>query len=58
LYCLPVKKTSGFTEQEVIDVINRFDEGWKNKNLKEVDSTLAPVYIYFTQSVDYSAGKV
>jgi hypothetical protein len=38
------------TEQEVIDVINRFDDGWKNKNLKEVDSTLAPGYIYFTQS--------
>jgi Domain of unknown function (DUF4440) len=38
------------TEQEVIDVINKFDEGWKNKNLKEVDSVLAPPYIYFTQS--------
>jgi hypothetical protein len=44
------KKRQLLTEQEVIDVINRFDEGWKNKNLKEVDSTLAPAYIYFTQS--------
>lgn len=44
------KKNQQLTEQEVIDVINRFDEGWKNKNLKEVDSVLAPPYIYFTQS--------
>ena len=44
------KKRQQLTEQEVIDVINRFDEGWKNKNLKEVDSVLAPAYIYFTQS--------
>lgn len=44
------KKKQQLTEQEVIDVINRFDEGWKNKNLKEVDSVLAPPYIYFTQS--------
>lgn len=38
------------TEEEVLDVITRFDEGWKNKNLQLVDSTLAPSYIYFTQS--------
>ncbi len=44
------KKIPLLTEQEAIDVINRFDDGWKNKNLKEVDSTLAPAYIYFTQS--------
>ena len=44
------KRKQLLTEQEVIDVISRFDEGWKNKNLKEVDSTLAPAYIYFTQS--------
>ena len=44
------KRRQLLTEQEVIDVINHFDEGWKNKNLKAVDSTLAPAYIYFTQS--------
>jgi hypothetical protein len=41
---------SPLTKEEVITVINRFDEGWKNKNLKTVDSVLAPAYIYFTQS--------
>jgi hypothetical protein len=44
------RKRQLLTEQEVLDVINRFDEGWKNKNLKLVDSVLAPPYIYFTQS--------
>jgi hypothetical protein len=38
------------TEEEVINVIKRFDQGWRNKNLKAVDSVLAPAYIYFTQS--------
>ena len=48
---LSCKKTQApLTEQEVINVINRFDEGWSTKNLKEVDSVLAPAYIYFTQS--------
>lgn len=44
------RKTQLLTEKEVIDVINRFDEGWRTKNLKQVDSVLAPSYIYFTQS--------
>lgn len=44
------KRYSKLTEEEVIDIINRFDEGWKNKDLSQVDSTLAPGYIYFTQS--------
>jgi hypothetical protein len=44
------KKKKLLTEQEVISVINRFDDGWRSKNLKEVDSVLAPAYIYFTQS--------
>jgi len=44
------RKNKLLTEQEAIDAINRFDEGWKNKDLKEVDSVLAPAYIYFTQS--------
>lgn len=38
------------TEQEVIATINKFDFGWEKKNLKTVDSVLAPAYIYFTQS--------
>ena len=38
------------TREEVIDVIRKFDEGWKNKDLKSVDAVLAPAYIYFTQS--------
>jgi hypothetical protein len=38
------------TREEVIDVIKRFDQGWRNKNPKMVDSALAPVYVYFTQS--------
>ncbi len=44
------KKQSPLTKEEVISVINRFDAGWKNKNLEAVDSVLAPSYIYFTQS--------
>lgn len=44
------KKQAPLTEAEVINVIKRFDDGWRNKNLKEVDSVLAPAYIYFTQS--------
>ncbi len=38
------------TEAEVITVIKKFDDGWLNKNLRSVDSVLAPAYIYFTQS--------
>ena len=38
------------TEEEVIATIKKFDHGWENKNLKTVDSVLAPAYIYFTQS--------
>ncbi len=44
------RKQQLLTEKEVIDVINRFDEGWRTKNLTKVDSVLAPAYIYFTQS--------
>jgi hypothetical protein len=43
-------KPSPLSADEVINVINRFDEGWKNKNLELVDSVLSPDYIYFTQS--------
>jgi len=38
------------TEEEVMLIINKFDEGWRHKSSKEVDETLSPVYIYFTQS--------
>lgn len=44
------KKLPRLTEKEVLEVIARFDEGWKNKNVRQVDSVLAPSYIYFTQS--------
>jgi len=38
------------TEEEAINVIHKFDDGWNNKHLHTVDSVLSPVYIYFTQS--------
>jgi len=41
---------SALTREEVIKTVRKFDEGWRKKNLKEVDSVLAPGYIYFTQS--------
>src|SRR5579871_2523404 len=44
------KPSTSLSEDEVINVINKFDEGWKNKNLELVDSVLSPDYIYFTQS--------
>lgn len=44
------KKQRDLTEQEVIDTIKKFDNGWEHKNMKAVDSVLAPSYIYFTQS--------
>jgi hypothetical protein len=43
-------KKQVLTEKEVLDVIHSFDSGWVNKNLRQVDSVLAPGYIYFTQS--------
>jgi hypothetical protein len=45
-----VQKSKPLTKEEVIAVISRFDAGWNSKNLKTVDSVLAPGYIYFTQS--------
>lgn len=44
------RHSSPLTKEEVLDVIHRFDDGWKNKNMKAVDSTLASSYTYFTQS--------
>ena len=49
--CCSCKPTQApITEDEVIHVINKFDEGWRNKNLQSVDSVLSPAYVYFTQS--------
>jgi len=42
--------TQNITDKEVITAINKFDDGWENKNLKAVDSVLSPAYVYFTQS--------
>lgn len=36
--------------QEVVTVLDRFDEGWRSKQATIVDSVLSPSYIYFTQS--------
>ena len=44
------KKEKLLTEQEVFAVINKFDEGWRNKNAELVDSVLSEKYLYFTQS--------
>ena len=38
------------TREEVVAAIERFDEGWKNKNAGTVNSVLSPSYVYFTQS--------
>lgn len=44
------QKQAPLTTEDVIQVINQFDDGWKNKNLEKVDSVLSPLYVYFTQS--------
>ena len=41
---------NSLTKEEVIAVINQFDNGWKNKKMNTVDSALSPMYTYFTQS--------
>ena len=43
-------KQTAITEEEVINAIKKFDNGWENKNLNAVDSVLSPSYVYFTQS--------
>lgn len=43
-------KNELLTENEVYAVINKFDEGWKNKKAELVDSVLSEKYLYFTQS--------
>lgn len=44
------EKNERITTEEVLAVLNRFDEGWRNKKPAVVDSVLSPSYIYFTQS--------
>lgn len=44
------KNTAVLTEQEVLEVMNKFDQGWKEKNASLVDSVLSSKYLYFTQS--------
>ena len=39
-----------FTKEEVIAVIEKFDDAWEHKNMSVVDSALAKEYNYFTQS--------
>ncbi|MGB3005202.1 MAG: nuclear transport factor 2 family protein [Chitinophagaceae bacterium] len=50
LFSFSCRKKDILTKEEVIAVINKFDEGWENKNGKLVDSVLSSQYIYFTQS--------
>lgn len=38
------------TKEEVLAVIEKFDQGWQNKNAALVDSVLSKQYVYFTQS--------
>jgi Domain of unknown function (DUF4440) len=45
-----LNKNTALTKEEVIAVIEKFDDGWNKKNLAKVDATLAPSYTYFTQS--------
>lgn len=49
-FSISCQKNDKLTREEVIAVINKFDEGWENKNGKLVDSVLSLQYIYFTQS--------
>jgi hypothetical protein len=48
--CSCEQKEAAITQEEVIHVINKFDDGWRSKNLGAVDSVLSPAYVYFTQS--------
>jgi hypothetical protein len=41
---------SPLTRDEAIAAIRRFDDGWYHKDLAKVDASLAPAYVYFTQS--------
>jgi len=41
---------SVLTNDEVIAVITKFDEGWQTKKARIVDSVLSEKYLYYTQS--------
>jgi hypothetical protein len=41
---------SVLTNDEVIAVITKFDEGWQTKKARIVDSVLSEKYVYYTQS--------
>lgn len=43
-------KEEVLSEKEVHAVMDKFDQGWKEKNAHLVDSVLSPKYLYFTQS--------
>lgn len=44
------KREDKLTEAEVLAVLEKFDQGWWNKNVAMVDSVLSKHYLYFTQS--------
>ncbi|MFM2137792.1 MAG: hypothetical protein RJA57_99 [Bacteroidota bacterium] len=48
--CKAKKDPENLTREEVMAVIDRFDDGWRNKNARVVDSVLSEQYLYFTQS--------
>lgn len=50
LFAMSCQQKETLTREEVMAVVQRFDDGWKNKNIAVVDSVLAPSYLYFTQS--------
>jgi hypothetical protein len=50
ILCSSCKREQAITEQEVINTLKKFDDGWDNKNMSDVDKVLSPHYIYFTQS--------
>ncbi len=49
-YACNRKQSAPLSEDEAVNVINKFDDGWRNKNMAKVDSALSPMYVYFTQS--------
>ncbi len=47
---LSCQQKETLSREEVVAAIQRFDEGWKNKNADSVDAILSPSYVYYTQS--------
>lgn len=50
LFACSGKEYEPLTENEVLAVMDKFDQGWKEKNPVLVDSILSLKYLYFTQS--------